>query len=52
MLGAAEVGKTLLTNQFMSSCDVGSYSELTGNSGPSEEEEGDEMTRKEEKLGF
>ena len=31
MLGAAEVGKTLLTNQFMSSSDIGTYSQLTGN---------------------
>eukprot|EP00095_Tigriopus_kingsejongensis_P003006 maker-scaffold170_size291898-snap-gene-0.14 protein:Tk03006 transcript:maker-scaffold170_size291898-snap-gene-0.14-mRNA-1 annotation:"flocculation protein flo11-like isoform x1" len=29
MCGASEVGKTLLTNQFMSSCDVGNYSSLT-----------------------
>ncbi len=32
MLGAPEVGKTLLTNQFMSSSDVGTYSALTGES--------------------
>ena len=30
MLGATEVGKTLLTNQFMSSSDVGNYNNLTG----------------------
>ena len=30
MLGATEVGKTLLTNQFMSASDVGAYSSLTG----------------------
>ncbi|XP_059089363.1 uncharacterized protein LOC131885351 isoform X3 [Tigriopus californicus] len=29
MCGASEVGKTLLTNQFMSSSDVGNYSNLT-----------------------
>lgn len=30
MLGAAEVGKTLLANQFMSASDVGAYSALSG----------------------
>ena len=30
MLGAPEVGKTHLTNQFMSSSDVGTFNQLTG----------------------
>ena len=30
MLGAPEVGKTQLTNQFMSSSDVGTFNQLTG----------------------
>jgi GTP-binding protein EngB required for normal cell division len=30
MLGDTEVGKTHLTNQFMSSSDVGTYNQLTG----------------------